>query len=246
MAAHSTLPANLRGAIRRSRHLCVLTGAGISAESGVPTFREAQTGLWARYDPGELATPEAFIRQPALVWRWYRWRRELVARVEPNAGHRALVTLAEHLPRLTLITQNVDGLHQRAGSTDVVEFHGNLFSEWCFAERRPVECASDEEVPTCAYCGGLVRPGVVWFGEEIPPLALDRAFKAAAECDVFLNVGTSSQVYPAASLAVTAKDAGAIVVEINPEPTADATRFDFVIAARAGRVLSELVDSLVD
>ena len=126
--------------------MCVLTGAGISAESGVPTFREAQTGLWAKYDPLELATPEAFARDPELVWRWYRWRRELVARAEPNAGHRALADLQALVPRLTLVTQNVDGMHQRAGSRDVIEFHGNLFTDRCFADGRIVDGAAGDDI----------------------------------------------------------------------------------------------------
>ena len=183
----------------------MLTGAGVSAESGIPTFREAQTGLWEKYDPLELATPEAFLRDPELVWRWYRWRRELVARAQPNAGHIALAQLAQRVPRLTLVTQNVDGLHQRAGSADVVEFHGNLFENRCFAEGCLVDVTADAMVPTCPGCGALVRPGVVWFGEAIPGQALDASFAAATDCDVFLSVGTSSLVYPAAGLADVAR-----------------------------------------
>ena len=151
----------------------MLTGAGVSAESGVPTFREAQTGLWEQYDPMDLATPEAFARDPELVWRWYRWRRDLVAGAEPNAGHRALAELQSLVPRLTLVTQNVDGMHQRAGSSDVIEFHGNLFSNRCSAEARIVNAADDDDgVPSCPDCGGYLRPGVVWFGEAIPEEAL--------------------------------------------------------------------------
>ena len=221
--------------------MCVLTGAGISAESGVPTFREAQTGLWEKFDPLDLATPEAFMRDPALLWRWYRWRRDLVAKAEPNPGHRALAELAERVPKLTLVTQNVDGLHQRAGSADVIEFHGNLFDDRCFAEGCIVECDHDADVPICPGCGSHVRPGVVWFGEMIPERALAESLAAAADCDVFLSVGTSSLVFPAAGLADVANEAGATVIEVNPNPTGMSVGFDFAIAGNAGTVLPELV-----
>ncbi len=230
-------------ALREAQHVCVLTGAGISAESGVPTFREAQSGLWEQYDPLDLATPEAFLRDPDLVWRWYRWRRELVAKAEPNPGHRALVSLAKLVPRFTLVTQNVDGLHQRAGSSDVIEFHGNLFADRCFVE----SCIIDEEqdsaggVPVCPGCGGHLRPGVVWFGEAIPERALNDSFAAAADCDVFLSIGTSSLVYPAAGLAEIARNSGATVAEVNPDPTEHAAGFDHAFAAKAGTVLPEIL-----
>jgi len=220
----------------------VLTGAGTSAESGVPTFREAQTGLWERYDPLELATPEAFERDPELVWRWYRWRRDLVSKVEPNAAHRALASLANHLPRLTLVTQNVDGLHQRAGSRGVIEFHGNLFENRCFAEGRVIDCDDGAAVPACPHCGGPARPGVVWFGEMIPESARGAAFAAAADCDVFLSVGTSSLVFPAAGLAEVAREAGAMTVEVNPNPTELSEAFTFQLRGKAGAVLPELLD----
>ncbi len=230
-------------ALRDSKHVCVLTGAGISAESGVPTFRDAQSGLWEQYEPLDLATPEAFLRDPELIWRWYRWRRELVAKAEPNPGHRALARLADLVPRFTLITQNVDGLHQRAGSTDVIEFHGNLFSNRCSVEG----CISDGEqdgaaaVPVCAGCGGHLRPGVVWFGEAIPEHALHDSFSAATDCDVFLSIGTSSLVYPAAGLAEIAKNNSATVAEVNPDPTGQAASFDHAIAAKAGTVMPEIL-----
>lgn len=228
-------------ALQRARHVCVLTGAGISAESGVPTFREAQSGLWEQYDPLDLATPEAFLRDPELVWRWYRWRRGLVTEAQPNAGHLALAELQSLVSQLTLVTQNVDGLHQRAGSTGVIEFHGNLFVERCFVEGRVVECAGDSELPVCPGCGSNVRPGVVWFGETIPEDALNASFAAATDCDVFLSIGTSSHVYPAAGLAEVARSAGAVVAEINPEPTGSASGFDHAIRGKAGTVLPELV-----
>ncbi|MDH3337129.1 MAG: NAD-dependent deacylase [Gammaproteobacteria bacterium] len=235
------IPGAAVAAVRDARHVCVLTGAGVSAESGVPTFRDAQSGLWEKFDPLDLATPEAFLRDPALVWRWYRWRRDLVAMAEPNPGHVALATLAARIPRLTLVTQNVDGLHQRAGSKDVIEFHGNLFTNRCFAEDCVVDCDAGAEVPVCPGCGSNVRPGVVWFGEAIPEHALDQSFAAAADCDVFLSIGTSSLVFPAAGLAEIAKQSGAIVIEVNPNPTGMSAGFDYAIAGNVGIVLPDLL-----
>jgi len=238
------IPEALVDALRDARHVFVLTGAGTSAESGVPTFRDAQSGLWEKYDPLDLATPEAFLRDPKLIWDWYRWRRELVTRAEPNPGHVALAMLEALLPRMTLVTQNVDGLHQRAGSRDVIEFHGNLFADRCFVENCLVECDSGSSVPVCPACGSNVRPGVVWFGEAISQRALDQSFAAAAECNVFLSVGTSSLVYPAAGLADVAKQSGAIVAEINPDPTGMASSCDFAIAGKSGTVLPDLLRQL--
>jgi NAD-dependent deacetylase len=216
----------------------------VSAESGVPTFREAQTGLWSQYDPMELATPDAFERDPELVWRWYRWRRELVARAEPNAGHRALAELQSLLPRLTLVTQNVDGMHQRAGSRNVIEFHGNIFTDRCFADGRIVEVDAGESLPACPDCGGHVRPGVVWFGESIPEDALNDSFAAAADCDVFISIGTSSLVFPAAGLGDIARQAGAMTIEVNPNPTGQSESFTASLRGNAGTVLPQLVESL--
>ena len=210
----------------------------------MPTFREAQTGLWARYDPLELATPEAFERDPELVWRWYRWRRELVAKAAPNAGHVALAELASLVPRLTLVTQNVDGMHQRAGSRDVIEFHGNIFTNRCFADGRIVESGGDDVLPACPDCGAPVRPGVVWFGEAIPEDALHASFAAAGDCDVFLAVGTSALVYPAAGLADVAIAAGAVTIEVNPAPTGQSDAFTASLRGNAGVVLPKLVESL--
>ncbi len=210
----------------------------------MPTFREAQTGLWEKYDPLELATPEAFARDPELVWRWYRWRRELVAGAEPNAGHRALAEMQALVPRLTLVTQNVDGMHQRAGSRDVIEFHGNLFADRCFADGRIVETDGDGAVPRCPDCGGHVRPGVVWFGEAIPEAALNAAFAAAADCDVFLSVGTSSLVYPAAGLGDIARQADALTIEVNPNPTDHSDAYAASLRGKAGVVVPKLVELL--
>jgi len=247
MDKNPVFPEALIDALRASRHVCVLSGSGISAESGVPTFREAQTGLWEKFDPHELATPEAFLRDPELIWRWYRWRRELVAKVEPNAGHQALVDLASQVREFTLITQNVDGLHQRAGSDNVIEFHGNIFEDRCFVEGCVVKDASDvfSAIPACPACGGQLRPGVVWFGEAIPEDALNKAMAATSSCDLFFSIGTSSLVWPAAGLAETARAAGAKIVEVNPNPTPLSDMSDFCLSGNAGNVLPELVSRLL-
>lgn len=244
MTTSCDIPDALVTALRDARHVCVLTGAGVSAESGVPTFREAQDGLWAQYRAEELATPEAFLADPALIWRWYRWRREVVAEVDPNPGHAALADLSALVPRLTLVTQNVDNLHQRAGSRDVIEFHGNIFEDRCFAEGTVHAADDTQDVPICPACGSNLRPGVVWFGEAIPERALNESCAAAVDCDVFLSVGTSSLVYPAAGLADLARQNGAVVAEINPNPTTHASQFDFALAGKSGVVLPELVNSL--
>ena len=246
MDNNPVIPEALIEALRSSRHICVLTGSGISAESGVPTFREAQTGLWERFDPHELATPEAFLTDPVLIWNWYRWRRDLVAKVKPNSGHRALVDLQAQVRDFTLITQNVDGLHQRAGSQNVIEFHGNLFEDRCFVE----DCVVMEEydasatVPTCPACGSNLRPGVVWFGEAIPQNALQDSMTAASSCDLFLSIGTSSLVWPAAGLADTARAAGATIVEVNPDTTPLSNATDFQLNGNAGTILPELLERL--
>lgn len=244
MTGNRDIPDALIAALRDARHVCILTGAGVSAESGVPTFREAQDGLWAQYNPQDLATPEAFVADPVLIWRWYRWRRETVAAVEPNPGHFAIAQLVELVPQLTLITQNVDNLHQRAGSRNVIQYHGNIFEDRCFADGSLRAGDKQAEVPICTDCGSNLRPGVVWFGEAIPEHAMNQSGSAAVDCDVFLSVGTSSLVYPAAGLADLAKQNGAAVAEINPNPTSHAANFDFAIAGNSGVVLPELVDCL--
>jgi len=238
------IPEALVGALRDARHVCVLTGAGVSAESGVPTFREASEGLWSKYNPLDLATPEAFLADPELIWQWYRWRRGIVAEAQPNPGHYALARLADLVPRLTLVTQNVDNLHRRAGSRDVIEFHGNLFEDRCFVEGTLEVGDPAQAVPMCPGCGAQLRPGVVWFGESIPEQALRAACDAALSCDVFLSVGTSALVYPAAGLADLARNSGAIIVEINPNPTEQAAACEFAIDAKSGVALPELVDLL--
>ena len=241
------LPDDLVHAVRAARHLAVLTGAGVSAESGVPTFRDAQTGLWARHDPMELATPQAFRRDPKLVWDWYQWRRELVGQAEPNAGHLALAQLESRFSqpglRFTLITQNVDGLHQRAGSHSVIELHGSLLRSKCSTEDRVVETwpPTDEAPPRCPSCGGLLRPDVVWFGEGLPRPALAAATAAARACDVFFSIGTSSLVEPASLLPLIALEHGAVVVEINPDETPLTARATYALRGPAGTLLPELV-----
>ncbi len=242
MAATVTIPEKLIEALRHARHVCVLTGAGVSAESGVPTFRDVQEGLWSDYDPLQLATPEGFQADPKLVWDWYRWRRNTVANVEPNPAHRGIAELGTLVPKLSLVTQNVDSLHQRAGSENVIEFHGNIFVNRCFVEGCVVETPLEGEIPRCPGCGAPVRPGVVWFGEAIPAEALNLAFAAASDCDVFLSVGTSSEVFPAAGLVDIARGNGAITVEINPDPTRHG--FEFVLENKAGTAIPELVVSL--
>lgn len=240
----SMLSPALERALATARHVAVLTGAGVSAESGVPTFR-AQGGLWAQYDPSQLATNEAFSHDPQLVWRWYSWRRKLIRDVAPNPGHYALVELAALFPRFSLVTQNVDDLHRRAGSREVHELHGNIEHSRC------IRCAKayhgdaappTEEVLRCD-CGGLIRPGVVWFGESLPEEELRFAQDAARDCDLFLSVGTSGLVYPAAALPVMARQGGAYVVEINPEPSAIAQQLDESIAGASGIVLPQLLDT---
>ena len=235
------IPSELAACVREASSLAVLTGSGISAESGVPTFRDAQTGLWARYDPQELATPEAFARNPRLVWEWYEWRRDLVGRAEPNPGHQALVELETRAPHFTLITQNVDGLHQAAGSRAVIELHGNIRRTRCSEEGVIVEEYGDGRPPRCPRCGAFLRPDVVWFGEMLPVGALEEASEAARGCDLFLSIGTSSLVYPAAGLPYEALESGATVVEINPSETPLTRRVHHALRGRTGEVLPELL-----
>ncbi|MEK7394317.1 MAG: NAD-dependent deacylase [Fibrobacterota bacterium] len=239
-------PTDLLERLRAAKFVVALTGAGISAESGVPTFRDAQTGLWARYSPEDLATPQAFQRNPRMVWEWYRWRRQLVLEAEPGSGHAALVELSRRFDNFRLITQNVDGLHQRAGSTGVVELHGNLFRNLCAREGNEVEIDPEDLAipPRCPQCGGPVRPGVVWFGEALAPSVLDAASQACQEADLVLVVGTSGMVHPAASLPALAKSAGAYVVEINPEPTPLSDLMDLSLREKAGPALVALLEAL--
>ncbi|MDQ3965615.1 MAG: NAD-dependent deacylase [Actinomycetota bacterium] len=242
------VPESLLAALRSAESVAILTGSGISAESGVPTFREAQTGLWARFDPEELATPEAFARDPRLVWEWYTWRRELVEKAAPNPGHEALAELERHIPSFALITQNVDGLHRRAGSQNVVELHGNIRRSKCSWEGVVVEPREDDTAipPSCPRCGAHLRPDVVWFGEALPADALAEAFNAARSCDLFFSVGTSGLVQPAASLPFEALRHGAVVVEVNPDETPLTRQADYALRGRAGEVLPALVKTATE
>lgn len=237
---------SLASVLRGARSVAVLTGSGVSAESGVPTFRDAQTGLWARYEPQELATPEAFWRDPRLVWEWYEWRRSLVRKAEPNPGHRALAELERRVPSFVLATQNVDGLHQVAGSENVLELHGSIMRSKCSVEDVAAEPRSGDEgvLPLCPGCGAYLRPDVTWFGEALPEDAFAAASSAARSCDVFLSVGTSSLVYPAASLPSEAARSGAVLVEVNPDDTPLTPHADYALRGRAGEVLPALVEAL--
>jgi NAD-dependent deacetylase len=243
--SEATSLAAAAAALKAAQQVLVLTGAGISKDSGLPTFREAQTGLWARYSPEELATPEAFARQPDVVWRWYAWRRQLVAAATPNAGHRAIAELQRHLTArgdaFTLVTQNVDGLHALAGSQDVVELHGNINRIVCSRCGREDAAPGAGEPPACRECTAHLRPDVVWFGETLPAEALQRAAEAASRCDVFLSVGTSGLVYPAAGLVQVAMQAGATIIVVNPE--ADAAGSALWLRGSASTVLPRLVEA---
>lgn len=237
---HAAVPGleEARRLIAGAKNIFVLTGAGISAESGVPTFRDAMTGLWEQFDPEELASEDAYRRQPALVWEWYLHRRELVAAVQPNPAHHALVALAVQ-KSITLITQNVDGLHQRAGSEHVIELHGNLFAnKWLDGCGRCNEAtALPGKPPRCNLCGAPMRPGVVWFGEDLPRVARYRAEHAAQTCDLCLVVGTSGLVYPAAGFPGVASEHGAPVIVVNPQPSVLDQTADLVLSAAAGECL---------
>lgn len=234
-----------RAVLPHVERVVVLTGAGISAESGVPTFR-GENGLWKHFRPEELASVDAFLSNPEIVWEWYAYRRKLISEVQPNGGHRALVRMEQVIGDFLIVTQNVDGLHQAAGSTKVVEIHGNIRRNHCQRCKKPadVDPLQADGPPACASCGGLVRPSVVWFGEQLPMEAFGAAERAARRCELFIAVGTSGVVYPAASLPFTAKSAGAFLLEINPEST-DLTRYaDGALRASASVGLAEVVDAI--
>lgn len=231
------------------------TGAGMSAESGVPTFRGAQGGLWSEYDAEQLATPDAYRADPALVWGWYVWRMALAHRAAPHAGHLALAEMQRRWPEFMVATQNVDDLHERAGSRNIVHLHGELFAHRCFACSRPYQ---DFEAPNdaadhpklrlmpsrCPHCGGSIRPGVVWFGEPLPQDAWWKAKRRIGDADVLLVVGTSGVVEPAASLVRHAQYCGAKIIEINPEPSAQTSRADIHLQCGAASALRQLADGL--
>lgn len=253
--ANLASPSDLEALLSDARSICVLTGAGISRESGVPTFR-GEDGLWRKFRAEDLATPEAFARDPVLVWEWYAWRRELISQAQPNPAHRALVEIEASVAsrpdgRFTLITQNVDGLHERAGSRNVVRLHGSLWHLRCSRcgsahsnrpDREDRRVPLDPFPPRCYRqgCSALLRPAVVWFGEPLPETEWKRATLAAAHADLFLVVGTSALVYPAASLPWAAKQSGAQLVEINPDPTPLSDIADCVLRGSACEVLGKL------
>lgn len=220
-----TPPRRLVDTLQSAQKVAVLTGAGVSAESGIPTFRDAQTGMWSKLDPMKLASPEGFDSDPATVWDWYQWRRELIFRNRPNAGHEALAAMERHFEELTLVTQNVDGFHQLAGSTRVLELHGNIQRNICSRTGKPITAdwmeqhAEDRPPRSPHHPQGLARPDVVWFGEALDQKILEGAFDAAAHCQVMIIAGTAGAVQPAASIPLIARDAGATLIDINPETT---------------------------
>jgi len=223
----------------------VLTGAGISAESGVPTFR-GKDGLWNKFRPEELATMEAFLKNPKLVWEWYEYRRKLISTVEPNQAHYALRDLEKMVSKFSLITQNIDGLHQKAGSKNVIELHGNIKRNRCISCEKVYMNLEFEfkEIPPRCSCGGIIRPDVVWFGEMLPQEALNAAFKASQLCNVFISIGTSALVSPASQLPIIALKNNAYVVEINLEPTPISNIVCESIRGKAGEILPKLVNSI--
>lgn len=232
-----------------ARKVVVLTGAGVSRESGIPTFRDAQDGLWAHYDPLELATREGFLRNPAMVWQWYEYRFGMVEKARPNPGHLAIAEMEGIFPQVTVVTQNIDGLHQAAGSTDVVELHGSIRRYKCLDGRHTGFTRDDlagqtERPPKCPYCGALIRPDVVWFGELLSPDVLDRAYEVSEQADAMLVVGTSGEVQPAASLPFHARRAGALVIDVNPDRDQIARIADIFLQGPGGEVLPRLVEAL--
>lgn len=233
--------------LRSATSIVAFTGAGISAESGVPTFRGPE-GIWAKFKPEELASMDAFIKNPALVWEWYAHRKRIIAGIRPNPGHHALAHMEAIVPHVAVITQNIDNLHRRAGSRTVYELHGNIERNYC------MKCGTaygndvvleKPGVPACVQCGGLIRPDVVWFGEMLPEEEWHLSIRAAEGADVFLSIGTSAVVYPAASIPQVAKQCGAYLVEINPEPTPLTPRVDEFLQGPSGTILPALLEELV-
>jgi NAD-dependent deacetylase len=228
----------LKSLLTQQTRVVVLTGAGISAESGVPTFR-GKEGLWKKFRPEELATFEAFMANPRLVWEWYEYRRKIIEEIKPNLGHLALVDFQKHFEKFDLITQNVDGLHDQAGSKNVIELHGNIKRNKCISCGKKYESLDEVHpgIPPRCPCGGYIRPDVVWFGEMLPPDAIHYAFETASKCELFFSVGTSAVVHPAASLPLIARKNGAYVVEVNITPTEISHMVDESLFGKAGEVL---------
>lgn len=243
-------------AIYNAKKIAILTGAGVSKESGVPTFRDAMDGLWAKYNPEELATPTAFVNNPKLVWDWYQFRRDLVRGAKPNPGHVALAEIQKRYPRTLVITQNVDDLHEQAGSTNVIHLHGNIAESKCFddCQGKPtiIDLESfawnrDEGPPACPHCGAHARPNVVWFHEMLPEWALERAYAVSVVCDVMIVVGTSGLVMPAATLPKIAKeseDIPALIIEVNPDNSMITPYADIKLDAPSGEALPKIIAEL--
>jgi NAD-dependent deacetylase len=241
-------------ALQKARHMVVFTGAGVSSESGIPTFRDAQTGLWEKFDASVLASPQGFRNDEALVWGWYEWRRMQVLKAQPNPAHYAIAELANHVEQLTIITQNVDDLHERAGSSPVIHLHGSLHEPRCFTCTRPYafpdgipnepEAGRRLKPPRCSHCDGSIRPGVVWFGESLPEASWWSASLASKNCDVFLSIGTSSVVWPAAKLPMDAANNGSIVIQVNPDVTNLDLAAHYNLHGKAGEVLPQLICAL--
>lgn len=246
------LPSDLVDCLRSASRVAVLTGAGVSAESGIPTFRDAQTGLWENHDPMQLASPEGFDADPALVWDWYQWRRKLISESRPNAGHVALAEMAGGFDSFVLITQNVDGFHQLAGSEGVLELHGNIQRSICSKTRKAIdpdwlERHSDHRPPPSPHHQqGLARPDVVWFGEALDETTLEAAYSAAGECDLMIVAGTAGAVQPAATLPFVANQSGARIIDINPEATEISRIADWHLAGPGATWLPALVQAVSD
>lgn len=235
-------------ALAQAKSVLCLTGAGVSAESGIATFRDAQTGLWANFDPQTLASQAGFAADRGLVWRWYMERLSAVERSQPNPGHRALAELAQRVDRFTLVTQNVDDLHERAGSEGVLHIHGQITKFRCNRCHEPLtlrpEARSHHEPPQCAVCQDWARPEVVWFGENLPARVLDAAWRAAERCDVVLVVGTSGVVYPAAQLPFVAKQQGAMLIDVNPDCTPISEVADLFLQGSSGKMLPQVLAAM--
>jgi NAD-dependent deacetylase len=240
--------------LRKAQHIAVFTGAGVSQESGIPTFRDALTGLWEKYDAELLATPQAFAKEPDLVWGWYEWRRALALRCQPNPAHDAIVSIAAKVSKLTVITQNVDDLHERAGSTNVIHLHGSLHAPRCKACGRSHALSPDipdepdggrrQMPPKCTHCGGRIRPGVVWFGEELPSESWRQSKTAINSCNVLFSIGTSSLIYPAAELPRLAAARRACVIQVNPHVTEMDRVARFNLKGKAGEIMPALVGAV--
>ncbi|HON07421.1 MAG TPA: NAD-dependent deacylase [Verrucomicrobiota bacterium] len=241
------IPQSLIKLIKASKTIVAFTGAGISAESGLSTFRSPVDGLYSKYKVEDVVTPEGFKRNPRFVWEFYESRRVKVRNVEPNPGHIALAKMEKLVNEFYVITQNVDGLHQKAGCSKVIELHGNIFRNKCFLNNHYIENLpkTDEVPPRCPICGSYIRPDIVWFGELLDPENIASSEEVTRRCDVFFSIGTSSVVYPAAGLIIIAKESGATIVEINPEETEKSYLADYIFREKSGVVLPRIVEELM-